>query len=179
VETSQRIVDAIFGALECVAASQGTMNSLCFGNQSFGYVETIAGGAGAGPGFAGASAVHTHMTNTRLTDPEILEVRYPVRVRQFGIRRGSGGAGQFPGGDGVIREIEFLTGMECSILSERRGAYRPYGLAGGQPGAAGKNTVLRADGRLEDLGGKGQTHLGPGDAVRIETPGGGGYGKPA
>jgi 5-oxoprolinase (ATP-hydrolysing) len=178
VETSQRIVDAIFGALGCVAASQGTMNSFCFGNDTFGYVETVAGGAGAGPGFVGASAVHTHMTNTRLTDPEILEVRYPVRVRQFGIRRGSGGAGQFRGGDGVVREIVFLTDMQCSILSERRGPYRPYGLAGGEPGAAGKNTILRADGRQEDLGGKGRATLHPGDAVRIETPGGGGYGTP-
>ncbi len=176
VETSQRIVDAIFGALKTVAASQGTMNNLLFGDESFGYYETICGGAGAGPGFDGADAVHTHMTNTRLTDPEVLEDRYPVRLRRFAIRRNSGGAGAHRGGDGIVREIEFLGPLDVSLLSQRRRT-PPYGLFGGEPGKPGRNTLIRADGTHVELEGIAQVHVAPGDVLRIETPGGGGYGR--
>ncbi len=141
VETSQRVVDVLLGAFGLAAASQGTMNNLLFGDETFGYYETICGGAGATREAHGADAVHTHMTNTRLTDPEVLERRYPVRMRTFSIRRGSGGAGRCRGGDGVIRRIEFLKPLEVSILSQRRGPYAPYGLQGGQPGAFGRNTL--------------------------------------
>ncbi len=175
VETSQRVVDVLFGALGLVAASQGTMNNLSLGDTRFGYYETIAGGAGAGPGFDGASGVHTHMTNSSITDPEVLETRYPVRLRHFGLRRGSGGAGRWTGGDGVIRSIEALASLELSLLSERR-VRPPYGLAGGQPGKPGRNLLRRADGREEPLGGRARVTLGPGDVVVVETPGGGGYG---
>ena len=177
VETSQRIVDAILGALGVAAASQGTMNNLIFGNQRFGYYETIAGGAGAGPDFAGADAVHTHMTNTRITDVEVLESRYPVRLRRFAIRRGSGGGGARRGGDGVVRELEFLEAVEVSILSQRR-LRRPYGMAGGKPGMPGRNLLCRC-GRegWEELPPIVSFEAAPGDVSRIETPGGGGYGK--
>jgi len=171
VETSQRIVDVLFGASGRAAASQGTMNNLSFGGATFGYYETIAGGAGAGPDFPGASGVHTHMTNTRITDVEVLEARYPVRVVEFSLRAGSGGRGTFRGGDGLVRELEFLEPVEASILSERR-ATQPFGLAGGEPGQSGKNLV---NGR--DVGGKASLHLQIGDRLRIETPGGGGYGR--
>jgi 5-oxoprolinase (ATP-hydrolysing) len=174
VETSQRLVDVIFGALGIVAASQGTMNNLIFGNDRFGYYETIAGGAGAGPGFDGADAVHTHMTNTRLTDVETLEARYPVRVRRFGIRRGSGGAGRWRGGDGVVREIEFLEPLSVSIISSRR-TTRPYGLHGGAPGAAGRNVLVRGGIEIE-LASSSSFDALAGDVLRIETPGGGAYG---
>jgi 5-oxoprolinase (ATP-hydrolysing) len=177
VETSQRIVDAIFGALGIVAASQGTMNNLLIGTPQFGYYETIAGGAGAGPAFDGADAVHTHMTNTRLTDPEVLESRYPLRVVRFAIRRGSGGAGRHRGGDGVIREIEFLAPAEVSILSQRR-TTQPYGLAGGAPGVAGRNLLQQRDGTQVELGPLAQFLTAGGDRLTIETPGGGGYGAP-
>ncbi len=186
VETSQRIVDVILGALGLAAASQGTMNNLTFGDETFGYYETICGGAGAGPGFAGADAVHTHMTNTRLTDPEVLESRYPVRLRRFAIRRDSGGAGCFKGGDGVIREIEFLAPLDVSILSNRR-TTQPFGLAGGGPGAAGINAVIRRagegnsqveeDSQREDLGNRATLRMQAGDVLIIETPGGGGSGE--
>jgi 5-oxoprolinase (ATP-hydrolysing) len=176
VETSQRIVDCILGALGVVAASQGTMNNLSFGNERFGYYETIAGGAGAGPTFDGADAVHTHMTNTRLTDPEVLEDRYPVRLRRFTIRRGSGGVGRHRGGDGVVREIEFLEPLDVSLLTQRR-TRRPYGLAGGEPGAAGENLLLPTDGEPRSLGSACQLRVRPGDVLRISTPGGGGYGE--
>ncbi|HVN85315.1 MAG TPA: hydantoinase B/oxoprolinase family protein [Candidatus Binatia bacterium] len=175
VETSQRIVDVIFGALKTVAASQGTMNNLTFGNARFGYYETIGGGAGAGPDFGGADAVHTHMTNTRLTDPEVLEARYPVRVRRFAIRRGSGGNGRQRGGDGIVREIEFRAALELSLLTGRRTS-SPYGVAGGEPGAPGHNRLRRADGALDDLGWAAQVAVNVGDVLTIETPGGGGYG---
>lgn len=177
VETSQRIVDVLLGAMGRAAASQGTMNNLAFGNARFGYYETIGGGAGAGPGFAGASGVHTHMTNTRITDPEILEARAPVIVRRFALRRGSGGAGRFCGGDGLLRELEFTEAVEASLLSERR-AVAPWGLAGGGPGAPGRNTLLRADGSTTALAARARIVLAPGDRLRIETPGGGGYGPP-
>jgi 5-oxoprolinase (ATP-hydrolysing) len=176
VETSQQITDALLAALDACAAAQGTMNNFTFGNARVQYYETICGGAGAGPTFDGASAVHTHMTNSRLTDPEVLELRYPVRVRRFEIRRGSGGRGRRSGGDGVIREIEFLEPMQAAILSNRR-RVAPFGLHGGEPGAPGKNYVLRADGRREELPWTASVELGAGDRFVIETPGGGGYGQ--
>ncbi len=172
VETSQRVVDVLLAALDRAAASQGTMNNITFGDDQFGYYETIAGGAGAGPGFDGASGVHTHMTNTRITDPEILETRFPVRLWEFSLRRGSGGAGRWRGGDGVVREIELLRPMRVSLLTERR-VRRPFGLEGGQDGAAGRNLH---NGQL--VPGKTTIEGRTGDRVRIETPGGGGYGKP-
>jgi len=173
VETSQRVVDVLLGALGKLAACQGTMNNLTFGNARFGYYETIGGGAGAGEGFAGASGVHTHMTNTRITDPEILETRFPVRLVEFALRRGSGGAGRFSGGDGLVRELEFLEPMRVSILSERR-TLAPFGLRGGAPAMKGRNTH---DGR--DVGGKSSFDVAAGGRVRIETPGGGGFGPPS
>ncbi len=176
VETSQTIVDAIYGALGVLAASQGTMNNLTFGDKDHQYYETICGGAGAGPGFDGADAVHTHMTNSRITDLEVLEMRFPVRVEAFCIRRGSGGAGKYHGGDGVIRKIRFLQPMTAAILSNRR-RYPPFGLAGGQPGALGKNTLIRANGESVELGSCAQIQVHAGDLFVIETPGGGGYGK--
>ncbi|HEX4474263.1 MAG TPA: hydantoinase B/oxoprolinase family protein [Polyangiaceae bacterium] len=172
VETSQRIVDVLLGASSRCAASQGTMNNVTFGDATFGYYETLAGGAGAGPTFAGASAVHTHMTNTRITDVEVLESRYPVRVREFSIRRGSGGPGKYAGGDGLVRELEFLRAVHVAVLSERR-LLRPFGLDGGAPGALGRNFL---NGR--DIGGSAELDAVPGDRLRIETPGGGGYGAP-
>ena len=178
VETSQRLVDVVLGALGVVAASQGTMNNLLFGNESFGYYETIAGGAGAGEGFPGAAGVHTHMTNTRITDPEVLERRYPVRLRRFSLRPGSGGAGRFPGGDGVIRELEFLDEVEVSILSQRR-IRGPYGAAGGAPGQPGRNLLLRPGAKeWEELPAVTTFSARAGDRLRIETPGGGGWGAP-
>lgn len=176
VETSQRIVDVLLGALRLAAASQGTMNNLLFGDATFGYYETICGGAGATPDADGADAVHTHMTNTRLTDPEVLERRYPVRVRSFSIRRGSGGNGRTRGGDGVVRRLEFLRPLEVSLLSQRRGDYPPYGLDGGASGASGRNTLHRVDGTRERLPGRAQFRARAGDVLTIETPGGGGYG---
>jgi 5-oxoprolinase (ATP-hydrolysing) len=178
VETSQRVVDVLLGALGLAAASQGTMNNLLFGDPTFGYYETIGGGSGATAEFAGADAVHTHMTNTRLTDPEVLERRYPVRLRTFTIRRGSGGAGKSRGGDGVIRQIEFLAPLEVSILSQRRGPYPPFGLRGGLPGKIGRNTLVRADGTIEELSARALVCVQPGDVLTIETPGGGGFGAP-
>jgi 5-oxoprolinase (ATP-hydrolysing) len=175
VETSQRTVDVLLGALQLAAASQGTMNSVVFGDQTFGYYETICGGSGATSDGPGAEAVHTHMTNTRLTDPEVLEQRYPVRVQEFSIRRGSGGQGRHRGGDGIVRRLEFLRELEVSIVSQRRGPYPPYGLAGGQPGEVGRNALLRADGRSEPLAGIVQFRAQPGDVLTIETPGGGGW----
>jgi 5-oxoprolinase (ATP-hydrolysing) len=172
VETSQRIVDVLLGAIGRVAASQGTMNNLTFGTDRFGYYETIGGGAGAGEAFDGASGVHTHMTNTRITDPEILEARFPVRLREFAIRRGSGGRGRHRGGDGLIREIEFLSPVRVSILSERR-SRAPFGLAGGASGSTGRNLHNQ-----RDVGGKASFDVAAGDRVRIETPGGGGFGPP-
>ena len=172
VETSQRVVDVLLGALGRAAASQGTMNNLSFGNEHFGYYETIAGGAGGTPLLAGRDGIHTHMTNTRITDPEVLEARFPVRLVQFRFREGSGGAGEHRGGDGVVREIEALVPLKVSILSERRTKV-PFGLAGGQPGRPGGNFV---DGQL--VGGKASFSVEAGQRIRIETPGGGGYGPP-
>ena len=178
VETSQRIVDVLLGALGIAAASQGTMNNLLFGDPTFGYYETICGGSGATADCDGADAVHTHMTNTRLTDPEVLERRTPVRLLEFSIRRGSGGAGHHHGGAGVVRKIEFLRELDVSILSQRRGPYAPYGQSGGEPGALGRNTICRADGSEETLPNQAQLLVQPGDVLVIETPGGGGFGAP-
>ena len=177
VLTSQRITDVIFKAFSAVAGSQGCMNNLTFGNEQLAYYETIGGGAGAGNGWDGQSGVHTHMTNTRITDPEILEKRYPVLLRSFSLRPGSGGIGRFKGGDGIVREIEFLAQMNVAILSERR-VYKPYGLKGGQPGQIGRNLFITKAGKELDLGGKYETTAHPGDRIRILTPGGGGYGLP-
>ena len=178
VLTSQRITDVIFKAFNACAASQGCMNNFTFGNDQIAYYETIAGGAGAGPYWHGQSAVHTHMTNTRITDPEILEQRAPVLLREFSIRKGSGGKGKFNGGDGVIRELEFLVPLKAAILSERR-VHAPYGLNGGSPGEKGKNLLIKKDGSIQDIGGKCQLDVEPGDRLRILTPGGGGAGRTA
>jgi 5-oxoprolinase (ATP-hydrolysing) len=178
VLTSQRLTDVILKAFGVCAGSQGCMNNLTFGNEDFGYYETIGGGAGAGPGWHGQSGVHTHMTNTRITDPEILESRYPVLLREFSLRRGSGGAGLYWGGDGLIRELEFLQPLHVAILSERR-VYAPYGMQGGESGMLGKNLFLKKDGAEIDLGGKNEIHVQAGDRIRILTPGGGGYGEKA
>lgn len=178
VETSQRIVDCIFGALGTVAASQGTMNNLLIGHEGLSYYETICGGAGAGPGFDGADAVHTHMTNTRLTDPEVLEDRVPVRLVRFAIRHGSGGEGRYRGGCGVVRELEFVAPLEVSIVSQRR-TTTPYGLRGGSPGQPGRNLLRRRGSESEDLlPPTALVTVFPGDRLTIETPGGGGWGKP-
>jgi 5-oxoprolinase (ATP-hydrolysing) len=175
VETSQCVVDALYGALGVMAAAQGTMNNFTFGNERHQYYETLCGGAGAGPGFDGASAVHTHMTNSRLTDPEVLEWRFPVRVEEFRIRAGSSGAGHWRGGNGVIRRIRFLEPMTAAILSGHR-CIPPYGLAGGKPGRVGRNAVERSDGQVKELAGTAQVAIHAGDVFVIETPGGGGYG---
>ncbi len=176
VETSQYIVDALFGALGTLAASQGTMNNFTFGNSEFQYYETICGGTGAGPYFSGTDAVHTHMTNSRITDPEILETRFPVLLEEFSIRRGSGGEGKFRGGNGVVRKLRFLKEMDAAILSSHR-KFPPFGLNGGMSGRCGKNTLIRRDGSIIEVGGQAELKLKSGDAFMIETPGGGGYGK--
>ena len=176
VETSQRVVDVLLGALGLAAASQGTMNNTLFGDGTFGYYETVCGGNGATAAGPGAHAVHTHMTNTRLTDPEVLEQRYPVRVREFAIRRGSGGAGRHRGGDGIVRRLEFLRPLEVSLVTQRRGPYAPYGSNGGEPGALGRNTLQRVDGSIEELPGRVQFLAAAGDVLTVETPGGGGWG---
>lgn len=178
VLTSQRLADTVFKVFQYCGASQGCMNNFTFGidgENGFGYYETICGGSGAGPTWDGTSGVHTNMTNTRITDPEILERRYPVILRQFGIREGSYGSGKHVGGCGVIREIEFGIPMVASILSERR-TFQPYGMAGGEPGARGKNIWLKSDGRAVNIGSKGSVKVKRGERIQILTPGGGGYG---
>jgi len=177
-EVSQAACNALFGALGTLACSQATMNNVLFGDATRQYYETICGGMGAGPGHPGASAVQTHMTNTRMTDPEVLELRYPVRLEAFGIRRGSGGAGAQRGGDGSVRRIRFLEPMTVVTVASRR-TVAPFGLAGGQPGAVGRQWVEHADGSHEDLSGTSRADLQPGDLYVIETPGGGGYGGAA
>lgn len=177
VETSQRVVDVLLGALGVAAASQGTMNNLLFGDSTFGYYETICGGSGATADADGADAVHTHMTNTRLTDPEVIERRYPIRVQEFSIRRGSGGTGFHRGGDGIVRRLEFLRELHVSLLTQRRGPYAPYGVSGGQPGGLGRNTLTRAGGQPQQLPNAAQFTAQPGDVLTIETPGGGGWGE--
>jgi 5-oxoprolinase (ATP-hydrolysing) len=177
VETSQAVTNCLFGALGALAAAQGTMNNLNFGNDRYQYYETICSGSPAGPGFPGTDAVHTHMTNTRLTDPEVLEFRYPVVLEDFHIRKGSGGRGRWSAGDGVRRTIRFLERMDCTILSGHR-RVRPFGLAGGEPGQLGENWARRNDGRMERLQGCDATVIDAGEAVIIQTPTAGGYGKP-
>ncbi len=177
VLTSQRITDVVLKAFGVAAASQGCMNNFTFGNERFGYYETIGGGAGAGPTWHGQTGVHTHMTNTRITDPEILERRYPLLLRQFAVRQASGGRGRFNGGDGLVREVEFLEPLNMGILSERR-VFAPYGLEGGEDGQRGVNLFIRKDGRKINLGAKNEIMADPGDRFRIMTPGGGGFGTP-
>ena len=176
VETSQVVVDALYGALGVLAASQGTMNNFTFGDAERQYYETIAGGSGAGPGFDGADGVQTHMTNSRLTDPEVLETRFPVLVEEFRIRRGSGGAGASRGGDGVVRKVCFREPMTAAILSNHR-RVAPFGLHGGGAGQPGRNCVRRAGGVEEPLAATAVTQMRRGDVFVIETPGGGGFGQ--
>ncbi|WP_448574307.1 hydantoinase B/oxoprolinase family protein [Trichothermofontia sp.] len=178
VETSQAITNALYGALGVMAASQGTMNNFTFGNDRYQYYETICGGSGAGPGFNGTDAVHTHMTNSRLTDPEVLEWRFPVVLETFAIRPNSGGVGQFQGGNGVVRRVRFREAMTASILSSHR-RVAPFGLAGGNPGAVGRNWVERGQGTVETLAHTATVTMQPGDVFVIETPGGGGFGSSA
>ncbi|MDP3801707.1 hydantoinase B/oxoprolinase family protein [Brevundimonas sp.] len=175
VETSQAVVDCLYGALGVLAASQGTMNNFTFGDDARQYYETIAGGSGAGPGFDGTAAVQTHMTNSRLTDPEVLETRFPVLLEEFSIRRGSGGDGASRGGDGAVRRVRFLEPLTAAILSNHRRT-APFGAAGGEDGAVGVNRIERADGSVEPLGATAEVRMGAGDVFVIETPGGGGFG---
>jgi 5-oxoprolinase (ATP-hydrolysing) len=175
VETSQCITDALYGALGVMGASCGTMNNFTFGNDRYQYYETVSGGTGAGPGFDGTDTVQTHMTNSRLTDPEVLEWRFPVRVDSFAVRRGSGGAGRWRGGDGAVRRLRFLEPMSVSVLSGHR-RIPPYGMAGGAPGALGRTYVERADGGVVHLAAADSVEVGAGDVLVVETPGGGGYG---
>jgi 5-oxoprolinase (ATP-hydrolysing) len=177
VETSSCITNALYGALGVLASSPGTMNNFTFGNAQHQYYETISGGSGAGNGFNGTDVVQTHMTNSRLTDPEVLEWRYPVRLDSYEIRAGSGGRGHWHGGNGSLRKIRFLERMTASILSNNR-LVPPFGAAGGEPGACGRNYVIRAEGRHEELSFVASTDMHPGDVFVIETPGGGGFGKP-
>jgi N-methylhydantoinase B len=176
VETSQTIVDALYGALGVMAASQGTMNNFTFGNQKYQYYETICGGSGAGINFDGTDGVHTHMTNSRLTDPEVLETRYPVLVESFSLRSQSGGKGKHWGGNGVIRRIKFLEAMTANILSGHR-VIPPFGLNGAEAGKVGRNWVQRQNGTEEILGSTATVEMQPGDIFVIETPGGGGFGQ--
>ena len=175
-EVSQAIADTLYGALGVIAGSQGTMNNFVYGNETFQNYETICGGTGAGDGFNGASAVHSHMTNTLMTDPEILEGRFPVRVEEFSIRDGSGGAGKFHGGDGIVRKMRFLTEMTATVLSSHRKT-RAFGVAGGQAGKTGENYVKRLNGETEQLNGNDKVEMSAGDLFVMKTPGGGGYGK--
>jgi 5-oxoprolinase (ATP-hydrolysing) len=177
VETSQCLTEALYGALEVMASAQGTMNNFTFGNERYQYYETVGGGSGAGPGFDGADVVQTHMTNSRLTDPEVLEWRFPVLLESFEIRHGSGGRGRWRGGNGAVRRMRFLEPMTAAILSGHR-LVAPHGMAGGEAGAPGRNYVLRADGRRSDLGPFDQTEMAAGDVFVVESPGGGGYGAP-
>jgi 5-oxoprolinase (ATP-hydrolysing) len=176
VETSTCITNALYGALGVMAASQGTMNNFTFGNAKYQYYETISGGSGAGEGFDGTDVVQTNMTNSRLTDPEILEFRFPVRLESYEIRHASGGAGKWKGGNGGVRKVRFLEPMTAAILSNNR-VHAPFGMAGGECGATGVNTVVRADGSTERLAHIGKTDMAAGDMFVVETPGGGGFGK--
>ncbi len=175
VETSTCITNALYGALGVMASAQGTMNNFTFGNSTYQYYETLAGGSGAGDGFDGTSVVQTHMTNSRLTDPEVLELRFPVQLESYAISPNSGGAGRWRGGNGAVRRIKFLQTMTASILSNNR-IYPPCGMAGGQAGALGRNWVQRKDGSVEVIAHVGSATMQPGDVFVIETPGGGGYG---
>jgi len=177
VEVSQCVTDALFGALGIMASAQGTMNNFTFGNATHQHYETICGGAGAGDGYVGASAVHTHMTNSRLTDPEVLEWRFPVQLEEFSIRQGSGGTGKWSGGNGVTRRVKFLEPMQAAILANHH-ITRPFGLNGGEPGSPGRAWVERANGKIQKLTATDQTDVDVGDVFVVETPGGGGFGKP-
>ena len=187
VETSMCITNALYGALGLMASGPSTMSNLTFGNARYQYYETISGGSGAGGrfdetgqltgGFAGTSVVQTHMTNSRLTDPEVLELRFPVRLERYQVREGSGGAGRWPGGNGGVRVLRFLEPMTVSMLGNNR-ITAPFGAAGGLAGARANNYVLRADGRIEPMGHIGRAELDAGDCFVVETPGGGGYGDP-
>jgi 5-oxoprolinase (ATP-hydrolysing) len=177
VETSMCVTNALYGALGVMAASQCTMNNFTFGNETYQYYETISGGSGAGPGFDGTSVVQSHMTNSRLTDPEVLEFRFPVRLDSYAIRAGSGGSGRWHGGDGGVRRVRFLEPMTASILSNGR-EVPAFGLAGGQAGALGINRIERVDGQTESLAHIGSASMSPGDVFVIETPGGGGFEMP-
>jgi 5-oxoprolinase (ATP-hydrolysing) len=175
VETSQAVTGALYAALGAQAEGSGTMNNLTFGNESYQYYETIASGSGAGDGFGGADVVQTHMTNSRLTDPEVLEWRFPVRLDSYEIRRGSGGAGRHRGGSGGRRRLRFLEPMTVTLLSSHR-RIAPYGMAGGEPGALGRQWIERADGTTTEVAGRDSVEVGGGDVLVVETPGGGGYG---
>lgn len=177
VETSMRVVDVLLGALGVAAASQGTMNNVLIGDATFGSYETIGGGSGATAHGPGASGVHCHMTNTRITDPEVYEARYPIRLWRFALRAGSGGAGRHRGGDGLVRELEFLRPLTLSLITNRRGENRPWGQAGGEPGGPGCNTLLRPDGSVLPLAAATTLDVAPGERLRLETPGGGGWGS--
>jgi 5-oxoprolinase (ATP-hydrolysing) len=176
VETSQIVTNCLFGAMKALGSSQGTMNNLTFGNAKYQYYETICSGSPAGPGFDCTSGVHVHMTNARLTDPEILELRYPVLLEEFTIRRGSGGKGKWSAGDGTLRRIRFLERMDCALLTSFR-KIPPHGLEGGEPGQCGENWVRRSGGQLERLEGCDQIVLEPGEAIIVQTPTGGGFGQ--
>jgi 5-oxoprolinase (ATP-hydrolysing) len=175
VETSQAVTGALYAALGAQAEGSGTMNNLTFGNESYQYYETIASGSGAGDGFDGTDVVQTHMTNSRLTDPEVLEWRFPVRLDSYEIRRGSGGAGRYRGGSGGRRRLRFLEPMTVTLLSSHR-RVAPYGMAGGEPGALGRQWIERADGTTTEVAGRDSVEVGEGDVLVVETPGGGGYG---
>jgi 5-oxoprolinase (ATP-hydrolysing) len=177
VETSQHVTNAMFCATKALAAAQGTMNNLTYGNAKYQYYETICSGAPAGPGFDGTSGVHTHMTNSRLTDPEILEMRFPVVLEDFHIEQGSGGKGQWNAGDGTRRVVRFRETMDCAVLTSHRHV-PPPAVNGGEPGRIGKSEVRRNSGQIEQLRSCDQTVLDPGEAIIITTPTGGGYGKP-
>jgi 5-oxoprolinase (ATP-hydrolysing) len=177
VETSQAITGALYAALGIQAEGSGTMNNITFGNRRHQYYETVGSGSGAGDGFAGVPVVQTHMTNSRLTDPEVLEWRFPVLLEEFAIRHGSGGEGRWHGGDGGVRRLRFREPMTVSTLSGHR-RVPPYGMAGGSPGALGANRVHRVDGSVQRLAGSDSVEVAPGDVLVIETPGGGGYGRP-
>jgi len=175
-EVSQMTCNALLAALGACASAQATMNNLLFGDAKYQYYETVCGGTGAGPGFPGRSAVQTHMTNTRMTDPEVLELRYPVRLEEFSIRRGSGGAGRWPGGDGSRRRIRFLHSMEAVIVASRR-EVPPHGMEGGAPGAPGRQWVERLDGTIHAMRGCDRALVAAGEVLALETPGGGGWGR--
>ncbi|NRA44226.1 MAG: hydantoinase B/oxoprolinase family protein [Oligoflexales bacterium] len=176
VETSQAVVNALWGALGMLAGSAGTMNNLSFGTQKYQYYETIGGGAGAGPGFHGTDSIQTHMTNSKMTDPEVIESRFPVLVKEFGIRKESGGKGAWCGGRGTVRKLEFLESMHVNIISNNR-FHQPFGLAGGQAGQRGSNYVLRQGLEKQELASVDRFDADPGDVMVIETPGGGAYGS--
>jgi 5-oxoprolinase (ATP-hydrolysing) len=175
VEISQRLTDTLLKAFGTMAASQGTMNNVLFGNDRFGYYETLAGGTGAGADFRGSDAVHHHMTNTRITDPEVIEFRYPVRILRTSIRKDSGGYGKYRGGDGMIREFEFLEPVNLSLLTQRRSS-GPYGMKGGGPGKKGRQYIVRSDGSTIELKSTANIDLDRGDRLVVLTPGGGGFG---